>query len=287
LSFAFNTIILFLIIFSGLASRRAYFSKEFSKNYIKKNTFDELVGGIFIGIVIQIIGVLCLRQRGVNLDFKTIGFLLVGAKDDNNVSSSFLNIEKDIEQILIYNLLLIIIAVFLGYVSRILVRNLKLDRKWRFFRFDNEWHYILSGEILEFPSAKINGIKIQAKTFGNKYMNVLTKVDDHFVVYSGILVESFLSNEGGLDLLCMNGVKKKVIKKDVKEPEVIEHPMSVDVFVIPYNQILNLSITYYLLEKVEVEKKDKPNFFKKIWLQSKQLAIRITGKDSNTTDLSF
>ena len=251
MSFAFNTILLFLIIYSGLASRRAYFSKEFSKNYIKKNTFDELVGGIFIGIILQILGLIFLKSRGITFDFKTIGFLLVGAKDDANVSNSFIKFENNIEQIFLYNISLIFIAILLGYALRVIVRNFKLDRKWKFFRFDNEWHYILSGEILEFPSAKISGAKVNAKIFGNKYVNVLTQVDDHFIIYSGILIESFLSSEGGLDLLCLNGVKKKVIKKEIEKPETFEHPMLIDVFVIPYTQILNLSITYYIIEKID------------------------------------
>jgi hypothetical protein len=279
LSFAFNTIILFLIIFSGLASRRAYFSKEFSKNYIKKNTFDELVGGIFFGVVLQILGILILKTQGISFDFKTLGFLLVGAKDDTNVANSFSCIENNIGRIFVYNISLISIAFLLGYFLRIIVRKFKLDRKWRFFRFDNEWHYNLSGEILEFPSAKISGTDVDAKKFGNKYVNVLTKVDDHFIIYSGILVESFLSNEGGLDLLCLKGVKKKVIKKEQEKPVTIEHPMTIDAFVIPYSQILNLSITYYIFKLVE-PRQSKPNFFKKIWFQAKAWAEKIQSSES-------
>lgn len=269
MNFAFNTILLFLVIFSGLVARRSYFSKEFSKNYIKKNTFDELVGGIFIGVVLQMTGILVLsRYCDVVFNFKALGYLLVGAKDDRNVADSFINVQNNLGNILFYNISLILLAIAVGFCLRIIVRKLKIDRKWRFFRFDNEWHYILSGEILEFPSAKISGKKVNAQSFGNKYVNVLTQVDDHFVIYSGLLVESFLSNEGGLDLLCMNGVKKKIIKKE-KEAETYEHPMSIDVFVIPYSQILNLSITYYILEKIETKSRD--NFFKRMWIQTQNI----------------
>lgn len=287
MNFAFNTILLFLIIFSGLTARRAYYSKEFSKNYIKKHTFDELVGGIFIGVLLQLSAIMFLsRFWNVNFDFKALGYLLVGAKDDKNVSDSFINIQNNVGNIFLYNISLIAIAIIIGYWLRIIVRKFKLDRKLRFFRFDNEWHYILSGEILEFPSAKISGKKINAKSFGNKYVNILTQVDDHFVVYSGILVEFFLSNEGGLDLLCMNGVKKKMIKKGEKEPETIEHPMGIDIFVIAYNQILNLSVTYYTLEKIGSEK--TPNFFKRMWEQSKSIArikLSKTSQSSISTEL--
>lgn len=255
---------MFLIIFSGLVARRAYFSKEFSKNYIKKHTFDELVGGIFIGVLLQVLGIMILTNFfGVRFDFKCLGYLLVGAKDDRNVSDSFLNVQNNIDKIFLYNVLLITTGMVIGYFTRIVVRKAKLDRKQRFFRFDNEWHYILSGEILEFPSAKINGKRINARSVGNKYVNVLTKVDDYFIVYSGILVESFLSNDGGLDLLCMNGVKRKLIKKDEQNPQAVEHPMNIDVFVIPYGQIINLSITYYILE-IQNEGAP-PNFFKRMW----------------------
>jgi hypothetical protein len=179
LNFAFNTVLLFLIFFSGLAFLRAYHSKEFSKNYIKKNTFDELVGGIFSGIFFQIVSVLYLtKYHEVQFDFKSLGFLLIGAKDDANISSSFLNVQSHIWKIFQYNICVIGFAAICGLVCRYLVRWLKLDRKWHFFRFSNEWHYILSGEILEFPSRQIRSEKsksrrISAKDISNKYLNVL------------------------------------------------------------------------------------------------------------------
>lgn len=270
MSFAFNTVLLFLIIFSGLVARRAYFSKEFSKNYIKKNTFDELVGGIFIGVSLQIFGILILREYGINFDYKTIGFLLLGAKDDNNIANSFFTIEKDIGKIFLYNISLIFVGISIGFLLRVLVRKLKLDRKWKFYRFDNEWHYILSGEILEFPYVKLDGIESNAKSIGNKYVNVLTKVDDHFIIYSGVLIEFFLSNEGGLDMLCLKGVKKKVIKKDEVNPVTMEHPMNVEILVIPNSQILNVSLTYIRLKKIITKK--KIGFWTQIWAKAQVLA---------------
>jgi len=91
-----------------------------------------------------------------------------------------------------------------------------------------------------------------------------------------------LSNEGGLDLLCLNGVKKKIIKKDEKEPETFEHPMSIDIFVIPYTQILNLSVTYYIIKKIEEVQEKRPNIFTKIWAQAQLLAKKITSKETLT-----
>jgi hypothetical protein len=265
LNFAFNTVLLFLIIFSGLAARRAYFSQEFSKNYIKKNTFDELLGGIFLGIALQIIGITLLQLCGVAIDFKTLGFLLLGAKDDATIAGSFSVLQTSLQNIAYYNGGLILLGVLLGHSARFVVRKTKRDRKSRFFRFDNEWHYILSGEIQEFPNNSGRD-KIDARKFGNKYLNVLVKVDDHFIIYSGILIEYFLSNDGGLDLLCLKGVKRKTMKKGEEAVITIEDKMNVDILILPYSQILNLTITYYILESTE----PKVSTLRRLWQQAKR-----------------
>lgn len=254
MSFAFSTILIFLLIFPGVIYRRLYNSKEFSKDYLRKNTLDEVTGSILWGILIQGLGVyIVTRFFHMELDTETVAYLITGAKDDAHSAKAFAKFYESLDKLLLYYVSLIFLSGLAGYTAKAFVRKTGLDRKSRLLRFDNEWHYILSGEILEFPELTntLNPDRVKAKDLESKYVDVLIKIDSDFIIYSGFLIDYHLSGHGGLDMISLKGVRKKLMDRNGKF--LIDQPLNVDVFTIPYNQIMNLSINYYVLEELDEE----------------------------------
>jgi hypothetical protein len=150
-----------------------------------------------------------------------------------------------------YILILITVAAVLGLSMRVIVRKLQLDLRFSFLKVNNEWYYLFSGEILDFldtPGESKNVEMIQ--------IDALVSTGDGTMVYSGTLENYFLSKENGLDRIYLSNVYRRKMKDDLDrtKPNVgyLErylderyYSMPGDLFVITYDKIININITYH------------------------------------------
>lgn len=169
MSIAFSTILIFLFLLPGLAFRRFYFTGEFSKEYFRSSGFEIFFLGIVPSIVFHTIGYNIIpfatpfsidlwffewQVPELRIDIEMIGMLLVGKGDHEYILAAFKTIGSHYNHIVFYNLGITITGALSGYLAKTIVRNLKLDRRIKILRFQNEWHYILTSEILDFPKVK-------------------------------------------------------------------------------------------------------------------------------------
>ena len=152
MNIAFTTILLFIILAPGFIARRTYNSSKLSIRVLNKNVVNELTWSIIPALTLHIILIAIIKNfTDYYIDFKQLGNLLLGIKDSKELTVSFKNIEKFKYAIFFYNLILFSLSFFIGFGFRKLVRKLKIDINFRYFRFSNKWHYIFSGECLDFP----------------------------------------------------------------------------------------------------------------------------------------
>ena len=133
-----------------------------------------------------------------------------------------------------------------GHVSRKIVRIFKLDRKFRLFRFSNDWHYLLSGEFLDFPEVPDSPEEVSFKL-----VNVLTEVGGKQMIYIGELIHFTLSDEGGLENIVLKDGKRRLLEDDLLENRYYEIPGRY--ITIPYKTIININIRYFYLEEITSE----------------------------------
>lgn len=113
-------------------------------------------------------------------------------------------------------------------------------------RFNNDWHYVLSGRNLNTDDT---GPVQEVKAV---YVDVLVETKEGSVLYCGLLDEFYLS-EDGVDRICLYEVYRRRFDQDIKDSERMPnksfderyYKMPGDLFVIPYSQIRNLNLTYY------------------------------------------
>ncbi|MDQ1089029.1 hypothetical protein [Siphonobacter sp. SORGH_AS_1065] len=278
MNFLFATVLVLLIVAPGLTFFRAYHSGAFSHRYSRLTISDQIFRSIVPGITAQAIAILInnLCSDTHPVDLNTIGLLLIGPKDDNVVKECFKVIEESLWRILIYHLSMILTGALLGWGSRELVRWLKLDRKWKWFRYDNKWFYLLKGEVVEFKDGEdIFGIS-NAELIRFVIVDILTKVEGGNVIYTGALYDFDLEQDGGLKTLHLRAAQRKFVKiatvvpkpsrvlleneisttdEDEKDDYLAEeleseyHEIPGKLLSIPYSQIINMNITYYVVEQ--------------------------------------
>jgi len=161
---------------------------------------------------------------------------------------------SSINNIIAYNLYLWISSAVLGYSIKRIVRELKLDRKWKLLRFQNEWHYLITGEILDFP--KILG---EASDIDIVSVDAMVETNNGTIIYSGIIQDYLLSKQGGLELIYLTEVTRRYLKSDnLNNADTKGNSMQDgyyyipgDFVVLPYKDIKNINISYYSIEEDE------------------------------------
>jgi hypothetical protein len=241
MNLAFGTLLIFLLVVPGIAFRVAYFHGEFSKKFLKTSAFDDFIWALIPGVIIQFLATVIIQKCpsfDVEVDIESLGFLLMGAKDDSNVKTSFLSIQNNLWNILIYNGALISISGISGYMGRKMVRRFKWDIKSRLFRFNNEWYYLMTGEIVNFPE---NNFKAQKIDF--VHVDVLTKTSKELIIYSGAVGGFYLSKDGGLSSVLISQAKRRVMDEDGDaNPEYYDIPGQF--MLLKSEEIININFRY-------------------------------------------
>jgi len=142
------------------------------------------------------------------------------------------------------------IAFFSGIVLRKLIINYKLDKKWKWLRFNNKWYYFFKA--YDFRDEEPEFVEIFA----------MVNSANQCYVYRGILEEFYLDNKGNLDLLILSSAKRTLTGQlntesngDMPSNQIINssffHPIEGDYFLLKYPEIINLNIFFLSLSNLK------------------------------------
>ena len=259
MNIALATLFLLILLYPGFIFRRFYYTEEFSREYFKQTITDLLVAAILPSALLHILGYYLFINHRYNIDITTIGTLLSGTSDGSKVTAAFQSIYSHAGKIVSYFIGVSFLAAVTGLGAKYIVRKTKLDRKLKLFRFQNEWHYIFSGEILDFP--RVPG---DADDISIRYVDALIKSDQGTIIYTGILADYVLSKDGGIDRIYLTNVKRRYLKDDkttqspnAETADERYYYLPGQFFIIPYSQVINLHITYYKIEVTDQELTDE------------------------------
>ena len=263
MNIAFSTLVVFLLLIPGLAFLRLYYSEEFSKEYFKTSFFEVVISALLPSIILHSVFCLLIYIIGDSVSLIVIGKLIAG--DNKDIQEGIKNIQDNIWGIVAYYLCITLFASFLGIYLRMHVRTRGYDRTIKLLRFQNYWHYILSGEILQFPTLPIHIRKLATKKeidheekknfIDLTYVDALVATNEGSIIYTGILVDYQLTKLGeGLNLITLKGVSRRYLSVDkdnvneefgYREELKNYYRMPGDLFVIRYDQMINMNVTYY------------------------------------------
>lgn len=274
------------IIIPGILFRRFFFYGEFSKQF---NTKDPVLHSIFFsivpGIVIQSIAFVIYNSSfgpvSSYLDIFTVlrDITSDGSAEPQTVTQNF--IKDDLKIFFLYSAGVFAFASFSGWFCSRCIRVLKLDKKFKLFRYNNQWYYIFSGEVLNMKkfedahSVSFKKNKGQELDSFMTYADILVSVsnqNDRKELYTGYVVDYDLKSD---DITKLDKVylidTHRYKKKDINPPEagdIVENnnptqsrnriKVPGDIFVLNAENIVNLNLTYVpsLKRRIEKEKKE-------------------------------
>lgn len=284
------------IIIPGILFRRFFFYGEFSKQF---NTKDPVLHSIFLGIipgiVVQVISFI-IYNLSLGFDSSFLDVFTIfrditsdGSNGTQEATKNFIN--NHIITFFLYSVFVFALASFLGWISSRVIRVRKWDKKYKLFRFKNQWYYIFSGEVLnmkKFQEAHLVSFKNnkgEEQDTLMTYADILVSVsdqNDRKELYTGYVVDYDLKSDdiSQLDkiyLIDTHRYKKKdkvfdengkeIKPKKDKNPTQSRNRLKVpgDIFVLNAKNIVNLNLTYIPSVKKKIEKKKKEARTQKVY----------------------
>jgi hypothetical protein len=237
---AVSTLFLFLFILPGITFKRAYLSSVFSRKLKFSGILDEVFWALFPSIIMHILSYFLLLAASsvfyFEFDLKTVLSAALLQQTNAGYGDIFVSY-------LLYCTFVMTVSFFAGHASRKVIRLLKFDRKFKLFRFTNDWHYLLSGEFLDFPEVPDHPEEVSFKL-----VNALTTVGNQQMIYIGELIHFTLSDEGGLENIVLKDAKRRLLQDDLVENRYYDIPGRY--ITIPYKTIININVRYFYLEEV-------------------------------------
>jgi hypothetical protein len=246
MNIAFTTILLFIILAPGFLARNAYNSSKLSINDTNRNLVNDLTWSIIPSLTLHTLFIYVIQNfSSYYIDFEQLGNLILGVTVSNKAELSFKQLGDFKYAIFFYNLLLFPFSFIVGYGFRELVRYWEIDRKIRYFRFSNKWHYIFSGECLDFPD-----VPDRYEEITDKIINILCKVNGKSVLYTGEFFNYYIDCKGDLEAVHLRSPIRRYLEKDSTEDQNY-YVIPSRYLVIPNSEIININFRYFALEEVE------------------------------------
>ena len=141
-------------------------------------------------------------------------------KDQSKLDRAIDSISQHPLKVFFYFIGLYLFSYGTGFLLHQVVRGLGLDWKYRTLRFDNDWHYLMKGEVLSFSdrdySGPAGGQRPRADHNDRVGTIVAVVVDfkEQSTLYLGVLVDYFFDSGGNLERILLEGVKRRNLCQD-------------------------------------------------------------------------
>lgn len=257
MSIGFITLFLFLLLLPGFSFQAGYHRGKFSRKYIRTTVFNDLTSAVLPSFLYHIIIIWIINSVNLfdNVALADIGKLFLGIRDSEAIGNIFgASIEPHLLNIALYFVISIILGGLAGLICMSTIRRLQLDLIFPAFRYDNEWYYLLSGEMAFWRRSRVNEKERQRryKLFKKGKLSVRVKilscVNDKAYIYDGEVDQFFLNNDG-LDSIHLYKCKRYELPTTRKEAtaNLLEKAITLaDDFVILADKIENIDVDYQL-----------------------------------------
>ena len=147
MNIALSTLTVLIILLPGVILRYSYLKGTWESPVKINNTFNELLFGIFFSIPMHIVWIYFIHiAADLSIDYEALFTILSGNINKDNIACIVKCFTLYWQLILLYFSTQFIGALLLGISLHKIVRFYHLDLRFRFFQFNNEWYYQLTGE---------------------------------------------------------------------------------------------------------------------------------------------
>lgn len=263
MNIAFQALFFFVLLLPGFLLRSTYngrISKELvlPQNYppYSREAIRIFIYALALNVVWVSISNLICSIWDIYVDLPTVIYLLMGNYGDVVSEKKSIEIILNFPRlILFYFVSLYAVSAAMGLWLHKLIRRRGWDKRYTFFRFNNDWHYLLTGEIREFPDAFEDPREVDLVI-----ISAVVDIAGKAVLYAGVVIDYTLDGRGNLKDLKLARVFRRSLEDDrVSEDD--ERPsfenderyyrIEGDFFVLDCANARNLNVEYIFVDYSE------------------------------------
>jgi hypothetical protein len=250
--------IFFFLITPGFLARRFFYHGEFSKQInLNSNSFMNVIYSLFVGIMLSLVFIYisnCFINNTINIDTILNDFdsNFISTNQESNNLGRFNGLTNNMKS---YYLPFIgaiyVFSSMVGYFSSKIILFFNWDTRWKFLRFNNNWHYQFSGRILKFKKNLSVGFNHKLKV-KYTYLDILVSENgEKSTLYSGLFADYDINPQDTTKLEKIHLYKASRYKKVEDAVEIKNIPGNL--FTIMGNNILNINCTYICYDEDETK----------------------------------
>ncbi len=258
MNLAFPALFIFILIAPGIVWRTAYTKASWSESMEPSSLPAMLLWGLSVGSCFHLVWGMASWIIGHPIDLNAAMSLLI-LKPDDGVARAVSIASACPLRLAMYFLSQLLAAYLFGRSANRLVRGMQWDLACEWLRFDNEWHYLLSGKLVllkAFWSGR-EDLGIPAESIPDAvYASVIIESGGVSQLYYGRVDDYHVGKDGRLDRLILADAARRELSNDRPPGQAHRvgggdgyYSIAGDFLVIPYEQIKNLNIEYVWLEE--------------------------------------
>lgn len=244
-----TVIFIFLLVIPNIVFRRFFYTGPFSQEYFKSTPFLSFISSIVPGFLFHVsfFYILLLLVPTYFSDLGGFFLLFISPVEYFSQRDAIPALKNILKFIFHYNLFLWLYVMFIAIIIKSIIRRFRLDRKFKLFRFRNSWHYIFSGEILDFPY-----IRGKASNISFTYLDVMVNINGETIIYTGLYYDHEVSSDSyHLESLLISEVTRRFVNNPPKiKSKNGRSSIPGDYLLIPGESIVNMNVSYYYLNKI-------------------------------------
>lgn len=128
MNFALSTFAIFILLTPGLIFRRLYYTEEFSKQYVKQNFFELFLASFFPSLLFHSLWYYVVQLTPYKVDLNIVCYIF----SSTNSEKVFANLQNYTPQIIFYHISIFSFSAIAGYISKLIVRKKKWDRRKKY-----------------------------------------------------------------------------------------------------------------------------------------------------------
>jgi hypothetical protein len=204
MNLAFPALLIFILVLPGVIYRYSYARGPWgwASPVSIRTISDELAYSVMVAVGLHAVWTTLASCLGYEVDYLALLAFLTGnfGKDSQLFGSSVLAFSDHKVAVAAYFVSLAAAAGGIGVGAHAAVRKLGLDLRTSWFRFENTWHYLLTGELLGFDVA-IASVDLP----DGVYVSAVVEQGKECHLYWGFLSDFTFDTAGSLERLLLRG----------------------------------------------------------------------------------
>lgn len=244
MNFAFNSIVIILLILPGIIFTLSLYNSDEPFDYTPLT--HKTIISLFATVVFPFIWTpLFIKITSYEINFSKLLEIVAGQNINQLLQSITLS---DLSYFCIYIITIYIFAFVVGVILNKLIKGFKLDAKFKMLKLESPWYYLLKGYDWEIGEPDLIIITATVELAGKGYL------------YNGYLENYYLDKNGELDRLILTNTRRRNIKNDHRSEKHGEktakslddrfYPIDGHNFVLKYSDIKSLNIQFLKIDSV-------------------------------------